>query len=383
MFKENRLTYLAWARRVGGGIRKRVKKVKKNPPKPKPTPKPTPRPTPKPKPKPTGRVIMTPEQRREAGTALNTRGSDAYNAVLAKYRTGGSTAPKPTAPKPTAPSPIRRTGGTFEGWGSEEAYNRAIERGDPRATAGGVTYDTEEDVWRPRAAEKIKEDPMTTKDKFGKLKFNTGDPALDDFLNNIYTPLIEAELGGKDPNTIFDSEAFKKIKERVDSTWGPIFEKELKQAEDTYNLSKTGVEAGRTKTLEDIATERTRLGEDVETKKVRIARNYTQAQTESDQAMSARKLTFGGSRKKATDELGLDKQQELGDLATVQQRSLQDLASNEEYQTGTYGRQLTELEQGFDKTKSDLEGEKTLQYAAERERLRALGSSLIKNPEFY
>jgi hypothetical protein len=224
--------------------------------------------------------------------------------------------------------------------------------------------------------------PGTSYDESGKMVFNTGNTQLDEFLNNTYLPLLEAELGGGDPNAIFDSEAFAKIKERVDATYGPIFENELRMATETFDLSKEGITAQQEKLTEDTAIGKERTLQDTATQKQRVARSFAEAQEESKLAMAARKLTFGGARKKEERKLKTAEGEQIGDLEKAKNRSLQDLTGQEKFGTGQLGRQMTGLEQGFANTKTELAGEKTLQYGAERERLRTLGGNLLQNPEF-
>lgn len=234
-------------------------------------------------------------------------------------------------------------------------------------------------------------------------RFNTGNASMDDFLNNTYLPLLEAEFAG-DPTAILNDELFDSIKERVDKAYGPIFEKELKSAEEIFTRETEGTEAEKQRALreqqlslergrEDITRDITRTGEDVTAGKQRIARNLQEAVNDSALAMRNRQLTFAGERIKQERKLGESAALDTADLERSGARTISDLQTKgsrletdvpyeTDYLKGQYGRELSRLGSEYDKTKSDIEGERTLQYAEERKRLRELGGSLLQNPEF-
>jgi hypothetical protein len=246
--------------------------------------------------------------------------------------------------------------------------------------------------------------PGTAYDANGKLIFSTGNPQFDEFLNGEYAASWDAELNGQDPNTFFNSDAFKTIKARVDATWGPKFAQDLADAQASFDLTKQGTEAQQKKSETDLTNQLTRgqedttlqtgrLNEDLGVQQKRIARNYSQAMEESTMAMAARKLTFGGSRQKAEAKLGEDRsldltaantanQRSLADLQTQQGRLATDIGNQQTYNTGAYGRELQGQQNQFDIQKREIGGQLPVKYAEERANIRTLGGNMLKLPEF-
>lgn len=246
--------------------------------------------------------------------------------------------------------------------------------------------------------------PGTAYDANGKLIFSTGNPQFDEFLNGEYAASWDAELNGQDPNTFFNSEAFKSIKARVDATWGPKFAQDLADAQSSFDLTKQGTEAQQKKSETDLTNQLTRgqedttlqtgrLNEDLGVQQQRIARNYNQAMDESKLAMAARKLTFSGDRQKAENVLGQNKALDLTAANTANQRSIQDLQTQQsrlgtdtqnaqDYNTGAYGRTLQGQQNAFDIQKREIAGQLPVKYAEERANIRTLGGSMLSNPQF-
>jgi hypothetical protein len=221
----------------------------------------------------------------------------------------------------------------------------------------------------------------------GDTTFKSGNPEIDKFINDVYIPLIESSFSNN-PTAIFDDAAFKTYKDRIDKTWGPIFERELKTAQEAYDRSVTGLkeEAGFQK--EQLGLTETRNLEDTRIGKQRIARNLDEAKQESSMAMAARGLTFGGSRRKAETKLEQAAAESASDLEKESKRTLEDIAGKRKFYglegdltagVGEYGRQLQEKQVGFEEKKRELEGEKQLQYESELTRLRNLGSSILNS----
>lgn len=236
-----------------------------------------------------------------------------------------------------------------------------------------------------------------------ETQFNTGNPKIDDFLNNTWLKLIEAEIGG-DLSKVMDNEMFKSISDNVRQTWEPIIGYELGEAEKTFGRSKEEIAAGKTefertkgaeltRGLEDIGIQRERTIEDVGIAKQRISRDYTQAMQDSKDAMAARSLAFGGSRIKAERQLGEQKQLGESELERAQSRTLADLQQKQSrlqtdqpaelaYGQGQYGRQLGELEQGYAREKKQIGEELPIKTQEELSRLRQLGGTLLQYPQF-
>ena len=246
----------------------------------------------------------------------------------------------------------------------------------------------------------VPDDPGT-----GDFKFTTGNPELDEFLNGTYLKIIEDEVNSlADPNAILNEDVFKQIKDRVDKAWGPVFQNELNLVNETFDRSKAQLDANKTETerslsttlsrgTEDFGTQRSRTLQDVGIQKERIVRNYQDALSESQQALASRGLAFGGTRVKEEGRIEEYKQRDLSDLERNSQRTLDDLTTqqarlgsdvgtNQDFLTGQYGRDISGLTSGLEQQKKSLEGEKTIQYADERKRLRDLGAYYMQNPEF-
>ena len=239
---------------------------------------------------------------------------------------------------------------------------------------------------------------------------STGNPQLDKFLNETWLPLMEAQFSS-DPSQAFNSEAYKNIKASVDATWAPIFSKELSQVQQQYDIQTADLNSQKSefekkygtsgqqgdilnRGLSDITSNRERTLQDQASQQQRIARSYSEAISDSQDALSARNLIRGGTRQRTEANLLAAKQQQESDLNTATGRSLEDLQKTQErlvsdtgfeQQQGAakFGRSAEELQAAFDKQKQQIEGEKTLQYANEQQRLLGLGSSLYTNPSLY
>ena len=229
----------------------------------------------------------------------------------------------------------------------------------------------------------------------GGDRFSTGDPQLDDFLNNTYLPLLEAEFSG-DPTAVLNSEVFNNISERVGKTFGPLFDASKQRIEQDVQLRQSGIDLSRREQtqgvesqLGQIGTERTRLTEDVGQAQKREARNFQTATQESAAAFASAGRAFGGGRVKAERKLQEDSQTRLSDIEQQDTRRREDLQrqeSNVLAQQGFGNEQfgLQERSLGIDRARqeSDLAGQRVLMEADERRRLRELGGSLLNNPEF-
>lgn len=243
--------------------------------------------------------------------------------------------------------------------------------------------------------------------------FNTGNAELDRFMNETWLPLLEAEFSG-DPTQILNAEAFNKIKERVEATYGPIFQQELTQAQEAYTRNQaeltaqrsaterklgvggegeTGMGTELTRALEDIGASRARTQEDLGLAQQRIARNYQEAMADSTAALQARNLLAGGTRVREERKLGEARELELASAQHTATRTLEDLQRQEaraesdipferRLAIGTLGRREGELTSEYAQQRRTIEGERTLQEAEERRRLRELGGSLLQNPQF-
>lgn len=215
-------------------------------------------------------------------------------------------------------------------------------------------------------------------------QFNTGNAEMDRWYNDVWMPLIEAELTGN-PDAIYDTNAFKQLVEKVRTEWEPTYQYEFGEAEKTYLRGREEMEAEKSDFERGLQLRRTRLAEDVGVKQQRIARNYQEAMKDSTDAMAARNLTFGGTRRKAERQLGEQKLEQETELKQQETRTLEDLAREEEMKTGQFGRQLGEMEQGWGRQQKELgemipiETERAQQ--AERERIKGLGFSMYQYPE--
>lgn len=215
-------------------------------------------------------------------------------------------------------------------------------------------------------------------------KFSTGNAEMDRWLNEVWMPLIEAELSGN-PDAIYDTEAFKQLAAKVRTEWEPTYQYEFGEAEKTYLRGREETEAQKSDFERGLQLSRTRLAEDVGTQQQRIARNYQEAMKDSVDAMAARNLTFGGTRQKIERQLGEQKMEQETELKQKETRTLEDLAREEQMKTGQFGRQLGEMEQGWGRQQKELgemipiEVEKAQQ--AERERIKGLGFSMYQYPE--
>lgn len=214
----------------------------------------------------------------------------------------------------------------------------------------------------------------------GVTSFNTGNPEMDNWLNNVWMPLIEAELS-QNPSTVYDSEAFKKLAENVKATWEPTYQYEFGEAEKTFLRNKQEIEAQQTGFEKELGATRTRTAEDLMQGQQRIARNYDEAMADSRDAMTARNLAFGGTRLKAERQLGEAKTAQEQELAQKTSRTLEDLQREEELKTGQYGRQLSELEQGYGQTKKQLGEIIPTKTEEEKQRLLNLGGTLLQYPD--
>lgn len=240
--------------------------------------------------------------------------------------------------------------------------------------------------------------------------YSSGNPEIDNFINNVYLPLFEAELSD-DPTKLYNSDAFKQIAARVEAAYGPIFKTELDQIKTTFDRNSAELGSQRseferefgtgadnqgttlTRGLEDVTTTRNRLTEDVGVQKQRIARNYQEAMKDSEDALSNRNLLYGGTRIKEERRLNESKQDELNAVDSTSRRTLEDLQRQQDRMSsdvgfqrdtglGRFGRQASELQSGYDLDTRKLEGEKTLQQAEERRRLLELGGTILSNPNF-
>lgn len=228
------------------------------------------------------------------------------------------------------------------------------------------------------------------------IQFNTGNPQLDDFLNNTWLPLVQAEFAG-DPTSILNDDIFKKVEERVNATYGPIFQNELNLIEGGFGRSFRELEAQQVQGIQEAETGRTRTLEDVGTQKERIARSYGEALDDSRAALASRGLAFGGTREKVESGLEQQRQTQIGEVERAGQRILEDITTQSQnlglgtpleqqlaagqYQ-GALGRSLEGLVAGRTQSQQQLEGEKVLQIEAEKSRLRGLGGQLLANPNF-
>jgi hypothetical protein len=240
---------------------------------------------------------------------------------------------------------------------------------------------------------------------------STGNPQLDKFLNETWLPLLEAEFSS-DPSALANSAVFKQIKDNVEKNWGPIYAKELQLFQNEYDRNSDELGAQKSeferrygdgvgqqgteleRGLQDIGLNRSRTLEDQGVQQQRIARSYTQAVADTQDSMASRNLAFGGTRMKAENALLQNKQSQENELNTNTNRTLEDLTNKQNYLTSDVGfqqgigagrnkRSAEELLAGFDRTKQELTGERTLQEQQERERLRNLGTSVYTNPGLY
>ena len=236
------------------------------------------------------------------------------------------------------------------------------------------------------------------------LIFATGNPELDNFMNNIWLPLLEAEFA-TDPSAVLSDELFNNIADRVEKSFGPQFAEQLKLAEEAFDVSKAGLEASEQKTQrsldltlgragEDAATKKARTIEDARIGKERIQRNFQESLAESQAALANRGLTFGGTRKKEEGRLERAKSESLSDLERAKGRTLTDVGTQlgrlqsdvpfeKGFQSGVFGRSLSSLGSAFGQEKKKIAGEKTLQIASEKAKLQALGGTLLSNPQFF
>mgnify|MGYP001583294958 CR=1 FL=1 len=234
--------------------------------------------------------------------------------------------------------------------------------------------------------------------------FNTGNPAIDKWLNETWLPLVEAEFA-TDPSAVLNDIKFQEINDRIEKTFGPIFKKELSLVEETFNRNQEQLKATQTRTerelseslgrgVEDIGKQRSRTQEEANITRERVARNFSEAMAESQAALADRGLTFGGVRQQKESRLNVAKDESLADVGRQEQRTLQDLLSQEgrlrsdvsaeqQFQSGQFGRSLGEMQSSFEKQKQAIEGEKLLQIASEKNRLRTLGASLLQNPQYF
>lgn len=234
--------------------------------------------------------------------------------------------------------------------------------------------------------------------------FSTGNAAIDDFLNNTWLPIVEAEFSS-DPSAILDSIKFQEINDRIEKTFGPIFKKELALAEETFNRSQEQLKATQTRTerelseslgrgVEDIGKLRSRTQEEAKITRERVARNFSEAMAESQAALANQGLTFGGVRQQKESRLNVAKEESLADVGRQEQRTLQDLLSQEgrlrsdvsaeqQFQSGQFGRSLSEILSSFEQQKQQVANERVLEQAAEKERLRTRAASLLQNPQYF
>lgn len=241
------------------------------------------------------------------------------------------------------------------------------------------------------------------------LNFSTGSPDLDDFLNNQWLPLMQAELAN-DPSAILNDEAFANIKERVEAAYGPIFQNELNIAQETFGQIKAEIDADRARVerelgtdttqgtqlergLADIGTQESQIQEDAGIKKERIARNFQEAMADSQAALAARSLSYGGTRRRNERRLGEQKAEDIGtvdrtanraldELDTERQRLQSDIPFNRGQSTGALDRRLSTAQTTLGREENRIAGERTIQEAEERRRLRELGGSLLGNQSF-
>ena len=245
---------------------------------------------------------------------------------------------------------------------------------------------------------------LPTTENIGDYQFQTGDTALDDYLNNTILPKFE-EVFANDPTAVLDDAAFEQAIKEVQQAYGPLFEQELKTIEESYNLSKGSLEAGQEKTqfylgeelktgLEEIGKQKGRLEEDVGIKKERIARNYQDALEESRAAFASRGLAFSGIREGKESKLGEAKETQLKDVELEKQRTLEDLLSAETklktnipyeqaYQKGAFETSLSELGTQLGKEKQALEAEKLALEAEAKAKTKGYMGTVLSSPEFY
>lgn len=288
--------------------------------------------------------------------------------------------------------------------GSNWGLGRAITPQDISSAA--VSYGKPDPNKAP-SAKAISSKPML--DPTGQF-FQTDDPAVNKFLNEVYVPLIEQELS-TDPTALLNPKIFDMIKGRVETTWGPIFKNELDIVKQKYDLQEQGVKADQgvfqrkygtgqgtdlagqgtelTRKLEDLGLEKTRLSEDVGVKKQRLARNYQEAMSDSQMAMASRNLVYGGTRLKEEAKLKTGYDEGISDVEQAQKRKLEDMGMEQsrmeadipferDYGLGKYQRSLSELSNERSLENQSISAARTLQEAEEKSRLRTLGGTLIK-----
>ena len=194
---------------------------------------------------------------------------------------------------------------------------------------------------------------------------------------------------------MFDTAAFKNVADTVEKVYGDKIRKNISLVKNTYDLQKQGVKADRAyqiaqleyqqKTgLEDIAKAEKQTAEDVTTTKERQARNFNQAMGDTQLALAARSLTYGGTRMKEEAKIRQENADRLADLERRTQRTLEDLQTTQarlKEETGMKTQQtesqsslrLKQLEAEREKAVKDAEENRQVLEAEERKRIRDLG----------
>lgn len=243
-------------------------------------------------------------------------------------------------------------------------------------------------------------------DPTGKF-FQTNDPATDKFLNEIYLPLIEQQMASN-PAAYYDSQAFKNIKDTVETTWGPVFANELNTVKQKFDLASSTLGAEKkqfttkygtsptdqgttiTRGLEDLAMGQARTAQDVATKTQRIARSYTEAVRDSQDALAGRNLVSGGTRIRAEAGLANTRDTNLADLTSTSTRTLEDLQKAQARSAADttaardvgltkYANEATGLQNDLTTGNQAVDAERLAKQAEERQRLVGLGGQLVKS----
>lgn len=425
-------------------------------------------------------------------SSLNAELSRAFLSKYGDSQSQGSPIASPSTPPANTPSQTSN----FQGRRIQNlaAQNAAIRAGTSQGVSDSTVASTAP-IFQPQAGA-------------GATEFNTGDPKLDKFLNETYLPLVEAEFAD-DPLKALDPAVFAKITERVNATYGPIFQNEINRAEQAISqqrsqlslqheqslrglevpaqrgfedintqrgylgedqsraLEESGftrsdierqvqgldlqkaqglrsLEIPASRTLEDVSRQESRLGEDKIRALADNARSYDEIKLQTSNNYRQRGLTFSGLRgkqegkneeqnvrnvgdieqasRRASEDLtrtrgrtsedlsagvdflnqgyglqraGIDSQlaanaRSAGDIRTQglrQQQQLglsesrlgQDLGANRDFLTRSLGLNQQALDTALSDARKQIEGERTLQYADEKKRLRDLGATILAN----
>lgn len=229
---------------------------------------------------------------------------------------------------------------------------------------------------------------------------STGDPKVDDFINNVWMPLVQAELSGN-PIDASNPALWKQIMDKVEQKYGAYFANELADAKQTMERNEAAIrsnQAENERVLGAQGTDITRINQDTaqgisreEEDKIRLladsARNYDEHKLATENAFRRAGQTFGGERQLQESKLREQLSREQGlteqnarrreeDLRNTQERTLADTNAKYKQNVDSYLRQLSQEEQSYATAGNDIEAQKRAAQQQEIKDMIAAGYSM-------